>query len=186
MCSDKACRDFVNSCYHMHPTMQLFNDFQQHISSYHSFYCVIIQISWSRSVHRWWRVWNSLVIHIALLVGYKPTAEHYRGSAPWLRELKLWRDRHTFPTSMMGGGCYGGSSNPKSLIILPLKSQIPNFLTPQIPKFLTPQIPNPNFVAPQIPNLSLNITKLLGIRNNYQHFMAFYMIPYNHDDRLII
>ena len=42
-----------------------------------------------------------------------------------------------------GGGCYGGSSNPKSLIILPLKSQIPKFLTPQIPKFLTPQIPNP-------------------------------------------
>ena len=32
-----------------------------------------------------------------------------------------------------GGGCYGGSSNPKSLIILPLKSQIPKFLTPQIP-----------------------------------------------------
>ena len=31
------------------------------------------------------------------------------------------------------GGCYGGSSNPKSLIILPLKSQIPKFLTPQIP-----------------------------------------------------
>ena len=32
-----------------------------------------------------------------------------------------------------GGGCYGGSSNPKSQIILPLKSQIPIFLTPQIP-----------------------------------------------------
>ena len=58
-----VCRDFVNCCYHMHLTMQLFNDFQQNISSYHSFYCVIIQISWSRSLHRWWRVWNSLVIH---------------------------------------------------------------------------------------------------------------------------
>ena len=41
-----------------------------------------------------------------------------------------------------GGGCYGGSLNPKSLIMLPLKFQIPKFLTPQIPKFVTPQIPN--------------------------------------------
>ena len=38
----------------------------------------------------------------------------------------------------------------------------------------------------QIPNFLLNITKLLSIRNNYQHFMAFYMIPYNHDDKLNI
>ena len=37
------------------------------------------------------------------------------------------------------------SSNPKSQIILPPKSQIPNFLTPQIPNFLTPQIPNPKY-----------------------------------------
>ena len=29
-------------------------------------------------------------------------------------------------------------------------------------------------------------TYLVSIRNNYQHFMAFYIIPYNHDDKLNI
>ena len=42
---------------------------------------------------------------------------------------------------IMGGVCYGGSSNPRSLIILPLKSQIPKILTPQIPNTITPPTP---------------------------------------------
>ena len=86
-----------------------------------------------------------------------------------------------------------GSSNPKSLIILPLKSQIPKFVTPSNPNSqkclpLKSQIVLP--LISQIPNLAPNITKLLGISNNYQHIMAFYMymymIPYNHDDKLSI
>ena len=92
----------------------------------------------------------------------------------------------------MYGGCYGGWVGGP---------QIPNYFTPQIPnpKILTPQIPNPKLFYPsnpksqtflplksQIPNFALNITKLLSLRNNYQHFMAFYMIPYNNDDKLNI
>ena len=70
-------------CYHMHLTMQLFNDFQPNISSYHSFYWVIIQILWSRSLHRWWPVWNSLVI-IRLYINRWLQTYRWALSGQWL------------------------------------------------------------------------------------------------------
>ena len=78
------------------------------------------------------------------------TGNRYRARrARWGRKKPHWMVREKRSTGSRGGGVLWGVL--KSLIILPLKSQIPKFLTPQILKFLTPQIPK--FLTPQIPKI---------------------------------